>query len=216
MPPPRWPGARNRYYSRRCYAGPHAWKPTCAWAGLRDTEPTTLPKILQSLKLQISIAIASLTILFAVSILYSLHVIDLQHSDDVLVRLAGQLQFNQQRLTVQAMRYQENAPRDYPSYFRDLRLYFEDQKKTRAEMNRIIEAFAANRFDSSLIGETMRMPPQLPERSQAVAQDLAVVWKDFLAKLDERPLGVRTHDRELSDRAGHRLGNGVEQKLESF
>ena len=124
----------------------------------------TLPRILQSLKLQISIAIASLTILFAASILYSLHVIDQQHSDDVLVQLAGQLQFNQQRLTVQAMRYQENAPRDYPSYFRDLRLYFEDQKKTRAEMNRIIEAFATNRFDSSLIGETMRMPPQLPER----------------------------------------------------
>ncbi len=146
----------------------------------------TLPKILQSLKLQISIAIASLTILFAVSILYSLHVIDQQHSDDVLVQLAGQLQFNQQRLTVQAMRYQENAPRDYPSYFRDLRLYFEDQKKTRAEMNRIIEAFATNRFDSALIGETMRMPPQLPERSQVMAQDLAAVWKDFLAKLDER------------------------------
>ena len=146
----------------------------------------TLPKILQSLKLQISIAIASLTVLFAVSILYSLHVIDQQHSDDVLVQLAGRLQFNQQRLTVQAMRYQENAPRDYPSYFRDLRLYFEDQKKTRAEMNRIIEAFATNRFDSSLIGETMRMPPQLPERSLAMARDLAAVWEDFLAKLDER------------------------------
>ena len=146
----------------------------------------TLPKILQSLKLQISIAIASLTVLFAVSILYSLHVIDQQHSDDVLVQLAGRLQFNQQRLTVQAMRYQENAPRDYPSYFRDLRLYFEDQKKTRAEMSRIIEAFATNRFDSSLIGETMRMPPQLPERSLAMARDLAAVWEDFLAKLDER------------------------------
>ncbi len=145
-----------------------------------------MPKILQSLKLQISAAIASLTVLFAVSILYSLHVIDQQHGDDVLVQLAGRLQFNQQRLTVQAMRYQENAPRDYPSYFRDLRLYFEDQKKTRAEMNRIIEAFAANRFDSSLIGETMRMPPQLPERSQAIAKDLAAVWEDFLAKLDER------------------------------
>jgi signal transduction histidine kinase len=146
----------------------------------------TLPKILQSLKLQISIAIASLTVLFAVSILYSLHVIDQQHSDDVLVQLAGRLQFNQQRLTVQAMRYQENAPRDYPSYFRDLRLYFEDQKKTRAEMSRIIEAFATNRFDSSLIGETMRMPPQLPERSLAMARDLAAVWEDFLAKLNER------------------------------
>ena len=180
------PGVVNGYYSRTCNARPIAGEPAHTRTGLRNLKPMKLPKILQSLKLQISAAIASLTVLFAVSILYSLHVIDRQHSDDVLVQLAGRLQFNQQRLTVQAMRYQENAPRDYPSYFRDLRLYFEDQKNTRAEMSRIIDAFAANRFDGSLLGESMRMPPRLPERSQAVAQDLAAVWENFLAKLDER------------------------------
>ena len=40
------------------------------------------------------------------------------------------------------MRYLENAPRDYASYNRDLNLYFEDLKGTRAEIDRLIDAFA--------------------------------------------------------------------------
>ena len=47
--------------------------------------------------------------------MYSLHVIDRQHSDDTLVQLAGRLQFNQQQLAVQAMRYQENARATTPA-----------------------------------------------------------------------------------------------------
>ena len=111
-----------------------------------------MPRFLNTLKSQIILAIVVLTVLYASSTLYSLHVIDLQHSDDVLVQLAGRLKFNQQNLTFQAMRYRENAPRDYPSYFRDLRLYFEDLKKTRSELDQIIEAFASNHFSTALTG----------------------------------------------------------------
>lgn len=68
-----------------------------------------MPRVLHTLKAQISLAIGLLTLLFAGSTMYSLHVIDQQHSDDTLVQLAGRLQFNQQQLAVQAMRYQENA-----------------------------------------------------------------------------------------------------------
>jgi signal transduction histidine kinase/HAMP domain-containing protein len=145
-----------------------------------------VPKFLSSLKAQILSAIVLLTVLFASSTLYSLHVIDQQHSDDALVQLAGRLQFNQQHLTVQAMRYKENAPRDYPSYYRDLRLYFQDLKKTRAELSEIIEAFAANDIDRTLTGEGMAMTPHLPERSHAVAQELAAAWAAFTERLDER------------------------------
>lgn len=145
-----------------------------------------MPRLQHSLRLQITLAIASLSLLFASSTLYSLHVIDQQHADDVLVRLAGRLQFNQQHLTVQAMRYEENAPRDYPSYFRDLRLYFEDLKKTREELSQIIDAFAGNRFDPGLTGGTMAMRPRLPPPSHAAAMELADAWQAFLARLDER------------------------------
>lgn len=145
-----------------------------------------MPRLLHSLKLQITVAIAALTLLFIASTLYSLHVIDLQRSDDTLMQLAGRLRFNQQHLTVQAMRYKENAPRDYPSYYRDLKLYFADLKKTRAELSEIIDAFANNHFDPILTGKSMPMRPRLPRETHRQAQELATTWHAFLAKLDER------------------------------
>ncbi len=145
-----------------------------------------MPRFLRTLKVQIVMAIAVLTGLFAGSAIYSMHVIDQQHSDDALIQLAGRLQYNQQHLTVQAMQYEENAPRDYPSYFRDLNLYFQDLKRTRAELAAIIEAFAGNRFDELLGGSDMRMQPQLPARSQVVATELNILWQAFATRLDER------------------------------
>lgn len=145
-----------------------------------------MPNFLRTLKFQIAFAITLLTLLFISATLYSLHVIDLQHSNNVLVRLAGQLQFNQQHLTVQAMRYHENAPRDYPSYYRDLRLYFVDLKKTRMQLDQLIEAFAGNRFDTVLDERRMAMPPRLPPSSHMIAQSLAAEWRLFTDKLDER------------------------------
>ena len=141
---------------------------------------------MHSLRLQIALAIAVLTLLFASSTLYSLHVIDQQHSDDVLVQLAGRLQFHQQHLTLQAMRYGENAPRDYPSYDRDLQLYYEDLKKTRRELAQIIQAFADNHFDDLLTGATVAQRPRLTRRSQAAAEALASTWRDLAAQLDDQ------------------------------
>ena len=143
-------------------------------------------RLQHSLKLQIILAIGLLALLFAASTLYSLHVIDQQRSDHALVQLAGRLQYNQQHLTVQAMRYKENAPRDYPSYYRDLRLYFEDLKKTRTELSQIIDAFVANRFDKVLAGDATAMQPQLRQSSHAAAEELSHAWRQFAMQLDER------------------------------
>lgn len=143
-------------------------------------------RILRSLKSQIIAAIGLLTLLFAASTLYSLHVIERQHNDDTLVQLAGRLQLHQQNLTVQAMRYRDNAPRDYPSYYRDLRLYFADLANTRAELSALIESFARNRFEPQLTGAAAIVTPDLPERSAEAAAELAAVWDRFLDRLDEK------------------------------
>lgn len=143
-------------------------------------------RLLQSLKVQIAMAIAMLTALFAAATLYSQHVIDQQHGDDILVTLASQLQVNQQYLTLQAMRYLENAPRDYSSYNRDLKLYFEDLKGTRSEIDRLIDAFADNRFEPALTGGVEKLQPILTERTRTTAVECAVTWRRFLAGLDER------------------------------
>lgn len=141
---------------------------------------------LHSLKFQIGFAIAAMALLFASSTLYSLHVIDQQHADDALVRLAGRLLFNQQHLTVQAMQYRDNAPRDYPSYTRDLQLYFQDLKRTRAELSLIIDAFSNNRFDEVMAEVDMTMHPHLPDNSFHIARDLGTAWQQFSTQLDER------------------------------
>ncbi|MBT8117958.1 MAG: HAMP domain-containing protein, partial [Gammaproteobacteria bacterium] len=145
-----------------------------------------MERTLHSLKFQIGFAVVALALLFASSTLYSLHVIDQQHADDALVRLAGRLLFNQQHLTVQAMQYRDNAPRDYQSYNRDLRLYFQDLKRTRVELSQIIDAFADNHFDSVLTGVDMAMQPRLPARSHGIARDLGAAWQRFSEQLDER------------------------------
>jgi signal transduction histidine kinase len=140
----------------------------------------------QSLKAQVVIAIALLTGLFAASAFYSMHVIDQQHSDDTLLQLATRLQYGQQQLAVQAMRYRDNAPRDYPSYYRDLRLYFVDLQRTRAELDEIIGAFEHDHFGRRLVGEDMAMQPHLPPASRAIVAQLAGVWRNFTLGLDER------------------------------
>lgn len=184
-----------------------------------------MPRLQHSLRLQITLAIAVLSLLFASSTLYSLHVIDQQRSDDILVRLAGRLQFNQQHLTLQAMRYQENAPRDYPGYWRDLTLYYEDLQKTRDELSQIIEAFAGNRFEPVLVGDATAMRPRLPRRSHAAAKELAVAWQTFLEQLDER-IGPDSEEPRLEsaarwiaaehvalERIAHRLSSTLESDV---
>ncbi len=145
-----------------------------------------VPRLFQSLKTQIVVAILALTGLFAASAFYSMYVIDQQHSDDTLLQLASTLQYKQQLLTVQAMQYKENAPRDYPSYFRDLRLYFQDLKRIRSEMDALIAAFSDNDFAPLLAGSDMAMMPRLPATSQDIAKQLGERWETFSTGLDER------------------------------
>ena len=152
----------------------------------RTREPKFLQKQWHSLRFQIGSAVAALAILFASSTFYSLHVIDPQHGDDALVRLAGRLLFHQQHLTVQAMQYKDNAPRDYQSYNRDLRLYFQDLKRTRSELTQIIVAFARDRYDEVLVDTEMDTAPGLPVQSRAIARELGTAWEAFSARLDER------------------------------
>ncbi len=145
-----------------------------------------MPSFFQSLKLQILVAILSLTGLFAASAFHSIYVIDQQQSDDALLQLASRLQYKQQLLTVQAMQYQENAPRDYPSYYRDLRLYFQDLKRVYADLDTLVEAFSGNDFAPLLGTDTMAMMPRLPDPSRAIAERLGAAWRAFSSGLDEQ------------------------------
>lgn len=143
-----------------------------------------MPRLLRPLKVQILLAIALLSGLFVASTYYLMLVIDQQRADAMLLRVAARLSYEQQHLTMQSMQYQENAPRDYPSYSRDLRFYFEDLKRSRVEVDRIIDALSANRFDD--LPETAEMASMcdMPAAAREAAKELADRWQAFSRELD--------------------------------
>lgn len=142
--------------------------------------------VLQTLKFQIVVALGLLVSLFAGAILYTLVMLNHQRSDDLLIRLAGQLQLTHQHLSMQAMNYKENAPRDYPTYYRDVKLYYRDLSSNRKRLQEIIDAFATNRFNRDLTGAHMYAEPQIDPATQQAAIELQARWQAFSRTLEEK------------------------------
>jgi signal transduction histidine kinase len=145
-----------------------------------------VPPLLRSLKFQIVLAISALTLLFAVSAFHSMLVIDQQRADASLLRVAARLSYEQQHLTMQSMRYTEHAPRDHDSYDRDLRFFYQDLKQSRSELDRIITALSASRFDA--LPETAELAEMcvMPEAAKRAAGELESHWRALTVELDDR------------------------------
>ena len=141
---------------------------------------------LHTLKFQILLALALLVGLFTGTILYSLQLLEQQRNDDLMLRLAGQLQLTQQHLTMQAMNYKDNAPRDYPTYFRDVRLYYRDLLASRERLGRIIGAFASGRFQDDLDSRAMQAEPYLDNTTREAARNLQATWERFDQTLQDK------------------------------
>lgn len=148
-----------------------------------------------SLKFQITLGLVLIIGLFTLSTLYSMQVIEAQRSDDLLVRVAGHLQVLEQQLTMQAMQYEENAPRDYPSYYRDLKLYYASLQHTRKDLDAIIGAFVSGDFSRVPDARQARMEPGLSPSVRDAAKQLAGYWHEFSTGLDERLGPDRTEPR---------------------
>lgn len=143
---------------------------------------------MRTLKSQIMLALGLMASLFAAAILYALHIVDDQRADDHLLRLGSELRLLQQQLSMQAMTYKENAPRDYASYFRDTRIYYQELVSKRTRLDAIIEAFAEDRLPASLRPTHGPSPAglDLSDRSQQLAMKLSTAWSDFSGTLDQK------------------------------
>jgi len=133
------------------------------------------------------LALGLMAALFAAAILYALHIVDLQRQDDHLLRLGSELRLLQQQLSMQAMTYKENAPRDYPTYYRDTRLYYQELLDRRERIEAIINAFAEGRLPPSLQSHhdaTAKLG--LSDHSHRLATELESAWDDFSNTLDEK------------------------------
>jgi len=142
---------------------------------------------MHSLRTQIALALILLSTLFAVAILYAMHIVDQQRRDDLLLRLGGEIQILQQHMGMQAVNYQENAPRDYPTYFRDVRLYYQDLLHVRERIGQILEAFAKGRITPTLhASQHATTQFELSPRTAELARALHQRWQAFDHELETK------------------------------
>lgn len=100
-----------------------------------------LKPLLTSLRLQISLAFLALVAVFTAASLYALAAFQRQIDYDSVVDIGARLELTAQQMHVQAMNYKQNAPRDYPTYYRDLRLYYQDLMAQMALFDRVVDGF---------------------------------------------------------------------------
>ncbi len=182
---------------------------------------------MHSLRTQIALALFLLSGLFAAAILYAMHIVDQQRRDDLLLRLGGEIQILQQHMGMQAMNYKENAPRDYPTYFRDVKLYYQDLLHVRERVGQILESFASGRITPTMhTSQTEVNRFELPPRTARLARELHQRWLTFDRELENK-LGDReeprlewaaewilAQHRDLAERTGRFL-EVLEQDLET-
>ena len=106
----------------------------------------------RSLKFQIISALLLLLLLFAGSITYTFYAIDQHSSDHVILNLASRLQLTAHNLAMQGFNYLESAPRDYTTYYRDVRLYYRDLKGHIGTFDQVTKAFMNGEFPPELTG----------------------------------------------------------------
>ncbi|MCB1877678.1 MAG: HAMP domain-containing protein [Chromatiales bacterium] len=140
----------------------------------------------RTLKFQIGLALALVLAISAGASSYTLYAIDARRSDDVILNLAARLQLTAQRLTRQAMLYKENAPRDYDTYYRDVRLYYQDLNDHVMTIDQISRAFVSGEFPDALTGLGDMMRPILDPATKAAVEKVRSTWAAFREGLFER------------------------------
>lgn len=141
---------------------------------------------MRTLKNQILLALLLLTVLFAGAVVYAMVTVERQRQDDWLSRLGGELQVLQQHLGMQAMNYKENAPRDYPTYYRDTRLYYQDLLHARRRLGAILKAFADQHLPPQLQSHHGSADFSLSPDTAKLADQLLKTWTTFDNTLQEK------------------------------
>ncbi len=138
---------------------------------------------LNTLRFQISSALLLLLLLVAGSIIFTFRQFEQRQSDTAVLNLAGKLQHAAERLYFQGMNYLENAPRDYPTYYRDVRLYYRDVMAYVAVFDEITHAFMDGSFSPELTALDRTVRPLIDEDTHAAVQHLWKTWTGYREEL---------------------------------
>lgn len=104
----------------------------------------------RSLKVQIGTALGIQFIVLVVIVSSTLYLLNLRKHDYLILNLSGQLRVIGQLIVNHSSAYADNAPRDYSSYNRDVKLYQEQIKTLINRYDKIIDSFKARELAPEL------------------------------------------------------------------
>ena len=139
--------------------------------------------LIGSLGFQVTAAILGLALLFGAGGLYTLGTFQRQIAYDSVVTIAGRLELAAGQMQTQAMNYKQNAPRDYPAYYRDLRLYYQDLMGQVGLFDQVVDTFMRGDFRGEMRGLLPWIRPRVGAGVTAAIQELEAVWSGFRAEL---------------------------------
>jgi signal transduction histidine kinase/HAMP domain-containing protein len=130
-----------------------------------------------SLGFQLTAGFLGLLLLFAGASLYAIGAFQRQLAYDALVEIAGRLELTAEQIHAQAMNYKQNAPRDYATYYRDVRLYYQDLTTHVATFDQVVESFMKGDFQGETPTPLPWMKPRLGTGVTTATRDLERTWE---------------------------------------
>ncbi len=167
------------------------------------------PPLLTRLSVQIGAAFTALLLLFCAVGLYTLGMLERQIAGDTLVDVAARLELSAQQLHTQAMQYNENAPRDYPTYYRDLRLYYQNLMAHMATFDRALDLFMHQDFSNQMPRPSAWLQPRLGPQLEATIHALEQTWASYRTGLVSE-LGDNPEEPRLEYASQHILDHSAE------
>ncbi len=162
----------------------------------------TLQQRFSSLGFQLTAGFLGLVLLFAGAGLYAVGAFQRQLAYDALVEIAGRLELAAEQIHAQAMNYKQNAPRDYPTYYRDVQLYYRDLTTHVATFDQVVDAFMQGDFSHEVPTPLPWMMPRLGTGVTLAIRDLEQTWEDWRGALFEA-MGEDTEEPRLEWAAEH-------------
>ncbi len=140
----------------------------------------------RTLKFQLLGAILSIALLTGLNSWYTTHLVDHQARLGMVMQLADRMQLAAQWLTIQGMAYQENPARDYATYQRDLKLYYNDLLSHIQVFDQVLSQFMEGGYFSSDSDFGMPGRLRLGAEVRRAIEGVRARWKRFRDELDER------------------------------
>lgn len=134
-------------------------------------------------------ALLVVLLLFGGSTTFTFFAIQQHAMDSVVLNLANKLQVTAAQIFRQAQNYHQNAPRDYDTYYRDVRLYYRDLMGHVALFDEISDAFMSGSFPPELTNLDQTVYPLRNEKLHDTVQMLEDTWLEYRRGLIEK-LGV--------------------------